>query len=226
MEVATTLIESFHVTEVCDSNSNQQKPGDGKATETTNHTDTITQAHDPGIRTAENLNGTGNEHNQDDQGPRFDFDDDHIKAGQSGKTNRHVSFGEKKDTGTHKAIDVDPQSADRASAYKEIPSTFDHKDKEGDQISQEPIGPIKSMVQPEVLAGGDETLERRQAWTEPQRTEAEIDRDRKDVESGEERIRYLLAFMEEEKRLRKENGWVVMSGKYWITYLVTSVTFI
>ena len=210
MEVATTLVESFHVAEVCDSNSNQQKPGDGIATETTNHTDAITQAHDPGI----NLNGTGNEHNQDDQGPRFDSDDDHINTGQSDKTNRHVSFDEQKDTSINKTIDVEPQSADPASAYKEIPSTFDYKEKERDQISQEPIGSIKSMVQPEVLAGGDETLERRQAWTEPEKTEAEIDRDRKDFESGEERIRYLLAFMEEEKRLRKENGWVVMSGKY------------
>ena len=214
MEVATTLIESFHVAEVCDSNSNQQKPGDGIATETTIHTDTITQAYDPGIRPADNLNGTGNEHNQDNQGPRFDSDDDHSNTGQSDKTNRHVSFDEQKDTGTHKAIVVEPHGADPASAYKEIPSTFDHKEKEGGQISQETIGPIKIMVQPEVPAGGDETLERRQAWTEPQRTEAEIDRDRKDVESGEERIRYLLAFMEEEKRLRKENGWVVMSGKY------------
>ena len=214
MEVATTLIESFHVTEVCDSNSNHQKPGDSKDTVTTNHSDTITQAHDPGIRTADNLNGTGNEHNQDDQGPRFDSEDDHTNTGQSDKTKRHVSFDEQKDTATHKAIDVEPQSADPAKAYKEIPSRFDPKEKEGDHISQEPIGSIKSMVQPEELAGGDETLERRQAWTEPQRTEAEIDRDRKDCESGEERIRYLLAFMEEEKRLRKENGWVVMSGKY------------
>ena len=214
MEVATTLVESFHVAEVCDSNSNQQKPGDGINTETTNNTDTITRAHDPGIRSADNLNGTGKGHKQDNQGAIFDSENDHINTGQSDKTNRHVSFDEQKDTSINKTIDVEPQIADPASAYKEIPSTFDHKDKEGDQISQEPIGSIKSMVQPEVLPGGDETLERRQAWTEPQRTEAEIDRDRKDCESGEERIRYLLAFMEEEKRLRKENGWVVMSGKY------------